>query len=526
MKTQIRLPSEKEQRILDQATVRPIRRDEQRRCNNLLDRHHYLGSLKAVGERMYYVATTANGGWLGILLFDAASKHLRYREKWIGWSEEQRRRRLGLVVNNARFLLLPGRDMPNLGSRVLRLVLDRLSADWDKSYGHPLLIVETFVDPEQFQGTVYKASGWEELGQTRGWRRCGQDYYVQHGKPKRLFVRELRRGARRSLAAERLAGAYAMVEEKVVPHCTRTVKEIRPLVQHFHDVPEYRDRIESYPVYSMLAIAACAHWCGAPRGQKDIAGFARRLSQAQRRAFGIRRDRRTGKYPAPSQPTFCRLFKAVDARKVEESLLAFQAQIRGPAPKQEVVAMDGKEPKHSQGQQLLTAVCVPSQYYLGSEPVSEKTNEIPVARELCKRLDLADRLVGLDALHTQVETARELVQEHGADYILTVKGNQKGIKRTLVRLFSATPAAFSPSGDTDECCPDGGGQPIPSREAPAALDACDARGSVLSSGNSSRTSASANDRTQAGDCLSVDQQGGRTALGSTVAQRESSVLGG
>jgi len=526
MKTQIRLPAEKEQRILDQVTVRTIRRGEQRRCNDLLDRHHYLGSLKAVGERIYYVATTANGGWLGILVFDAASKHLRHREQWIGWNEEQRRRRLGLVVNNARFLLLPGRDMPNLGSRVLRLTLDRLSSDWEKTYGHPLLIVETFVDPEQFKGTVYKASGWEELGQTRGWRRSGQDYYVQHGKPKRLFVRELRRGARRSLAAERLAGAYAMVEEKVAPRCTKTVKEIRPLVRHFHGIPEYRGRIESYPVFSLLAITGCAHWCGAPRGQKDIAGFARRLSQAQRRAFGIRRDRRTGKYPSPSQPTFCRLFKAVDARKVEESLLAFQAQIRGPAPKQDVVAMDGKEPKHGRGQQLLTAVCVPSQYYLGSEPVSEKTNEIPVARELCKRLDLTARLVGLDALHTQVETARELVQEHGADYILTVKGNQKGIKRTLIQLFSATPAAFFPSGNGAECCKDRGKQPLPSRETPAAIDPRDAGGCLLPGSYSSRTSVSGNDRTQAGDCLSVDQPDERATLGFAVAQRESSVLGG
>ena len=458
MNTSIQLPSAKEQWLLEHVRVRPIRPAEQFRCDRLLERHHYLGAIRAVGERQYYVATTPQGGWLAILLFCAAAKHLRHRECWIGWNEDQRRRRLGLVVNNARFLILPGQKAPNLGSRVLRLVCDRISADWQTRYGHPVLLVETFVDPEQFQGTVYRASGWVELGMTSGWRRCNLDYYERHNKPKRLFVRELRRQGRRALQAEPLAPAYAMVEQKVAPWCTQKAKEIRALVEHFRMVPDFRKRIESYPVWSLLAIVACAHLCGAPRGQKDLAGFARRMSQAQRRALGIRR-KPNGQYPAPSQPTFCRLLKAVDPLKVEAAIMMFQSQMRGPAPKDEVVAIDGKEPKRSRGQHLLTAVCVSSQYYLGSAPVPEKTNEIPVARDLFGRMDLTGRLVGLDALHTQVETARELVQEHGADYLLTVKNNQKGLRRTVTTLFTATPAAFSPSGDGGKYSPNRGEQP-------------------------------------------------------------------
>ena len=88
--------------------------------------------------------------WLGVLVFCAASRRLRARDRWIGWSEEQRRRRLPLVVNNCRFLLLPDKTFPNLGSRSLRLTLDRLSADWQERYGHPVVLVETFIDPEQF----------------------------------------------------------------------------------------------------------------------------------------------------------------------------------------------------------------------------------------------------------------------------------------------------------------------------------------------------------------------------------------
>jgi hypothetical protein len=164
----------------------------------------------------------------------------------------------------------------------------------------------------------------------------------------------------------------------------------------------------------------------------------------QRRALGIRRNRQ-GQYPTPSQPTFCRVLQKVDPLKVEQAILAFQRQLRGPCPSEELIVMDGKEARHSGGQQLLTAVAVESQYYWGSRPVSEKTNEIPVAQALIPNLDLEGRTVGLDALHTQAETARILVQEAGADYMLTVKGNQPTLRQTLQHILTATPAAFSPS---------------------------------------------------------------------------------
>ncbi len=88
------------------------------RANDLLKQYHYLGSLKTVGERMYYSIADENGDWLGVMVFTSAARRLRHRDAWIGWTDEQRRRRLPLVVNNARFLLLPERTVPNLGSAV------------------------------------------------------------------------------------------------------------------------------------------------------------------------------------------------------------------------------------------------------------------------------------------------------------------------------------------------------------------------------------------------------------------------
>jgi hypothetical protein len=111
--------------------------DWQRHFQKLLQQHHYLGRLKPVGERMFYAAVDAQGRWLALLLFNAAAKHLKHRDQWIGWTRPQCDRRLSLVVNNSRFLILPQIHCTNLGSRVLRLTLDRLSADWQARYGHP-----------------------------------------------------------------------------------------------------------------------------------------------------------------------------------------------------------------------------------------------------------------------------------------------------------------------------------------------------------------------------------------------------
>jgi hypothetical protein len=437
-------PTRDQQQLLDSIVVRPLAANELPRCHQLLDEHHYLGDLQPVGERVHYVVADADGDWLGVLVFCAAARRLRPRDAWIGWSDEQRRRRLSLVVCNTRFLLLPEKSVPNLASKTLALVLARLSADWEARYGHPVLVVETFVDPAQFHGTLYTASGWRELGATEGCGRHARDFYVRHDRPKRLFARELCKNACRSLQAEHLRPALAPVEARTPARPTQTARQLRSLCEHFKAVPDYRARIGRYPLWSLLAIVACAHLADAPRGQKDLAAFAGRLSQRQRRALGIRSDRQSGRCPAPSQPTFCRLYAKVDALCIERAVLDFQTQVRGVPPPTELVVLDGKEPRHTGGHGVLSAVTVPGQHYLGSAMVDEKTNEIPVARELFKRLELDGRIVSLDALHTQDETARALVLEHGADYVLTVKGNQPTVREAIGCRVPEPPPAFFP----------------------------------------------------------------------------------
>jgi hypothetical protein len=413
------------------------------RARRLLAKHHYLGDVRAVGEQLFYALTDGGGDWLGVLVFCAASRRLRARDQWIGWSEEQRRRRLPLIVNNCRFLLLPHKTFSNLGSRALRLTLDRLSADWQARYGHPVVLVETFVDPEQFSGTVYTANGWQELGTTDGFGRVRRDFYVQHKKPKRLFARELAPRARRSLAADQLKPALAGVEARTRPRSPHSPAQIRSLVEHLKTLPDYRVRIGIYPLWSLVAMGVLAHLCGAPRGPKEWSLFAKGLSQVQRRALGVRPQ--AAGYPAPGPSTFWRLLACIDGDALEKIFLQVQAQLRGPAPPDELIVLDGKEPRHGGGHAVLTAVTVPSQHYLGSAIVDQKTNEIPVARELFRKLELDGRKVSLDALHTQDQTARELVLEHGADFLLTVKDNQPTLRANIEKLVPAPPADFSPS---------------------------------------------------------------------------------
>jgi hypothetical protein len=417
---------------------------ERERAQALLEEHHYLGGLQAVGEQMHYGVADAQGAWVAVVIFAAAAMHLRPRDQWIGWGDEQRRRRLAFVANNVRFLLLPQRTVPNLGSAALSRVLARLSDDWQERYEHPILIVETFVDPERFQGTVYRASGWTELGRTKGHGRRARDFYENHGKPKRLFVRELAPHARRNLQAAQLKPALAPVEAKVPVRCTLKVPQLESLSALFRQVPDYRRRLGRYPLFALLGITAAAYLAGSPRGQKDLKGFAGRLSSAQRRALGVRCNE-DGRCSAPSQPTFSRMFKHVAEREIEAVLLTHQRQVRGVPDPDDIVVLDGKEPKHSGGQNVVTAISAPGLHYLGSVVVPEKTNEIPAVRELLGRIDVQGKLVSIDALHTQDETARDIVLKHGGDFLLTAKANQPSVK-AAVQTHVPDPASLFLSG--------------------------------------------------------------------------------
>ena len=138
-----------------------------------LAHHHYLGYPGPVGEHLAYLARDRHGRDLACLLFGAAAWKTAPRDQFIGWDPAVRARHLNLLTNNTRFLILPWVRVPHLASHILALTLRRLSADWQAQYGHPIYLVETFVDRSRFQGTCYRAANWMCVGQTQG--RSRQD---------------------------------------------------------------------------------------------------------------------------------------------------------------------------------------------------------------------------------------------------------------------------------------------------------------------------------------------------------------
>lgn len=168
------------------------------RVHEHLRRHHYLG-LRVVGENLKYLVQSAAGEDLACLLFGAAAWQSAARDRFIGWSAAQRVQGLGLVINNARFLILPWVKVPGLASHILSRVVRRLRQDWQGKYGHPVWLVETFVDRDRFAGTAYRAANWQRIGPTQGRGRQGPDPRVRSTSIKELFVYPLHRHFRQRL---------------------------------------------------------------------------------------------------------------------------------------------------------------------------------------------------------------------------------------------------------------------------------------------------------------------------------------
>ena len=167
----------------------------------LMTRFHYLGRGPLCGAQIRYLVRSDVYGWLGGLSFSAATWRLKARDEWIGWSEGARRAHLREVVCNSRFLIVPTVEVANLASHVLSRSVRRLAGDWQERYGYEPVLVETFVDPQRFAGTSYRAANWVCLGQTAGRPTAYPNGKVPEG-PKDIYVYPLRRDWQSVLCAE------------------------------------------------------------------------------------------------------------------------------------------------------------------------------------------------------------------------------------------------------------------------------------------------------------------------------------
>jgi hypothetical protein len=195
-----RTPIQGRLRDIQRLEFQQVRRTcEESLFNSLLEEHHYLGYEQPVGEHLKYLVW-AQARPVACVACSSAPRHLGSRDRYIGWSAEARRQNIRFIAYNTRFLILPWVRVEHLASHILGRMAARISADWQRMYGHPIYFLETFVDPERFRGTCYRAANWVLLGETTG-RGKQSNSYVPNRSMKQILGYPLTRRFRELLGA-------------------------------------------------------------------------------------------------------------------------------------------------------------------------------------------------------------------------------------------------------------------------------------------------------------------------------------
>ena len=270
---------------------------------------------------------------MALVSFSAAALKCAVRDEWVGWTFRHQFDRLNLVANNSRFLILPQCHHQNLASRVLALCRKRIQQDWQDRFGFPLLLLETFVDPTRYQGTIYQAANWRFLGVTKGYARTRTGYSDLPRTPKKVFVLPLQRNTRTLLSHPVLHPPY----QTGVPRMQLTADHMRSLPDFFKEIPDPR-RAEGrrHRLEVVLALAAAATLCGM-RGYKAMADWARALGPKARARFRCRFRNR--QYLVSSESIIRDVLIRVDPAELDQALQGWNAHY---GAVDESLAIDGK----------------------------------------------------------------------------------------------------------------------------------------------------------------------------------------
>jgi len=445
-----------EQTAAQHITVELVGPEEEARWNKLIRKHHYLKEHRMVGESLRYVAKQ-NGEWIALLGWSSAAFHLQPRDAWIGWNEAQRHAGRHLIACNARFALLtPKSHSPSLASQLLSLNLQRLSEDWQQQYHHPLLLVETYVDPQRFEGTCYRAANWVEIGVTKGFGRSRIDFYQLHKQPKAILLYPLHPKARQILSAPVMPPAWAPYRREASPRdyplCRHQTQSLLQALGKLKDPRRYKGW-RHRRVASIVAIATAAMIAGND-SLLDIGEFSQSLNQNQLRSLRASRCRKTGKFVAPSETTIRRVLQRLDPAPLDTIVSDW---LRSHLKNLDIAALavDGKCVRtaakiNGEAIQLFGALDAQTQLFCRQISIPAKTNEIPCLKDLLKDLDLRGTLITTDALNTQKASAALVVEEKQADYLMVVKANQPKLFDQLAELAQAPKGVFFPSGHHSE----------------------------------------------------------------------------
>ena len=420
----IRPPSVKD------VTLRLARPDERRRWDATMAQLHYLGFQQFAGRGLRYVAEYEKC-WLALIGWQSGAFKCRPRDRWIGWRPQEQFRRLRLIANNTRLLVLtPPGALPNLATCVMAANLRRLSADWQATFGHPLELAEAFVDPKRFAGTLYAAGNWRSVGRTRGFSRSNGRYTEPHGHLKKMYVYPLRRGARKRLRAPQPCPSW---EPQRPDSVSPDAVPLPSLLQEFASIPDHRrPQGRKFKLPTLLAIWELARLSGY-RGVDATWRYACALSQEELCSLGAWRHPVTGRYHPPSRATLHRALTETDAEAFQAAVNRWVARRQ---PPKAALATDGKRLRgaNRQGEahyETVSLVSHANAMPIASRAYSEEGGEIAAVLALLEEVDVGGSVITLDALHTTRNTALAIRHRHGAHYLFTVKGNAPETFQTL-----------------------------------------------------------------------------------------------
>lgn len=425
--------------------LREWREDEAETYAGLLDARHYLGCPDARKRHLCQVACH-EGKAVALIVWTTASAKLAGREIHVGWDSRTRQKRLGFVVQNNRFLLLPSKRPPNLASRVLGLAVKALPSAWERRFGKRPLLLETFVDPEGYKGTCYHAAGWTNCGRTAGYSRVsGRDFYQDNEHPKDLWLKPL--GAD---ALERLRDPSRLLPGEnpkarapgAMPVKAKQAESLQRALRSVKDPRARRGR--EFPLGAMLATAVLAMCCG----ESTVSGifrFCQDLTSAQRRSLGFRSKPQAPRVvPPPGEGCWRKVLGAVDPGELATALNAWMQAQRENGALPELLSIDGKVV----GNNLATLVSLVDAR--DGSPVAQAAapgngQEQKLTEELIDALPegaLEGKTVKGDALYSNKNLVREIVQQRGGDVLVQLKANQKTTLEEATRRLSHTAPPF------------------------------------------------------------------------------------
>jgi hypothetical protein len=404
---------------LRQVRVHTVPSQDVSRWDDLMVTHHYLHTRGMICNSLRQVAVDSNGRWLALLGWASGAFRCGARDRWIGWLPTQQFRRLPLVVNNVRFLVLPWVNVPHLASRALGQSVRQLPQAWRNRHGVEPVLAETFVDGSRFSGTCYRAAGWQHLGETRGFGRSN-GRYVPHGHVKLVLAKPLHHHACAILRDPEAPTRFLPQETSMDPLALQltgpgSLKEAFVQIEDPRKASgkEHKDFAGLMTLITMATLA----------GSKSLRGSAEYIShlpQSILRACGAPLDmaNREAQYRAPSEPTIRRAVHMVSGEQLDD-IASTWLQSQGYGSSTCAIAMDGKTLRGSQVKgtdqvHLVAAYDHETGSVIAQAETTTKAGELQTTDELIERLGeerLQGAMVTVDALHTQHVRCEQLLKK-------------------------------------------------------------------------------------------------------------------